>query len=41
MARLEARLADPALYGRDRAAFEATSARLDSARAELAAAEER
>jgi ATP-binding cassette subfamily F protein uup len=38
---LEAALADPGLYARDAAAFQRTAARLDAARAELAAAEER
>ena len=38
---LERKLADPGLYGRDRAAFESTSQRLEAARHELAAAEER
>ncbi|HLI66927.1 MAG TPA: ABC-F family ATP-binding cassette domain-containing protein [Caulobacteraceae bacterium] len=37
---LEARLADSALYARDRKAFDAASARLAAARAELAAAED-
>jgi ATP-binding cassette subfamily F protein uup len=38
---LDARLADPGLYARDRKAFDATSAALTTAHAELAAAEER
>ncbi|MEO5338291.1 MAG: ATP-binding cassette domain-containing protein [Magnetospirillum sp. WYHS-4] len=41
IARLETRLADPGLFARDRAAFEAAATRLDAARAELTAAEER
>ena len=41
IAKLEARLADPGLYARDRAAFDKAAARLDAARGELAAAEER
>jgi len=40
IAELEARLADPALYGQDRRRFEEASATLDRARAELAAAED-
>jgi ABC transport system ATP-binding/permease protein len=40
IATLEARLADAALYTRDRPAFDAATARLAAARAELAAAEE-
>jgi ATP-binding cassette subfamily F protein uup len=40
-ATLERTLADPALYARDAAAFQRTATRLDAARAELAAAEER
>ncbi len=39
--RLEAQLADPGLYGRDRAAFDRAAGRLDEARAELGRAEER
>jgi ATP-binding cassette subfamily F protein uup len=39
--RLNARLADPALYARDRAAFDKATAALATAQAELAAAEER
>jgi ABC transport system ATP-binding/permease protein len=38
---LDARLADPDLYARDRKSFDATSAALAAAHAELAAAEER
>jgi ATP-binding cassette subfamily F protein uup len=38
---LEARLADPGLYARDRAAFAAATERLGGARAELSAAEDR
>ena len=38
---LEQALADPALYGRDRAGYEAKAARLAAAKRELAAAEER
>jgi ATP-binding cassette subfamily F protein uup len=41
IAALEARLSDAGLYGRDRAAFAAASARLGVARAELEGAEER
>ena len=41
IAGLESRLADSALYRRDRAGFDAAALRLDAARAELAAAEER
>ena len=41
IAGLEARLADSGLYTRDRAGFDATTTRLDVARAELAAGEER
>jgi ATP-binding cassette subfamily F protein uup len=40
IAALEARLADPGLYGRDPAGFQNLSRELDAARAELAAAEE-
>ncbi|WP_309605846.1 ABC-F family ATP-binding cassette domain-containing protein [Phenylobacterium sp.] len=40
MAALEARLADPGLYGRDPAGFQRLSRELDAARAGLAAAEE-
>jgi len=39
--KLDARLADPGLYARDRNSFDATSAALAKAHAELAAAEER
>ncbi|WP_372785179.1 ABC-F family ATP-binding cassette domain-containing protein [Phenylobacterium sp.] len=39
-AALEARLADPGLYGRDPAAFQKLSRELDAVRAELASAEE-
>jgi ABC transport system ATP-binding/permease protein len=39
--KLDARLADPGLYARDRKAFDATSAALATAHAELATAEER
>jgi ATP-binding cassette subfamily F protein uup len=39
--RLNARLADPALYARDRAAFDKATAALTTAQAQLAAAEER
>jgi ATP-binding cassette subfamily F protein uup len=39
--RLNERLADPALYARDRAAFDKTTAALATAQTELAAAEER
>ncbi|MBI3452695.1 MAG: ATP-binding cassette domain-containing protein [Rhodospirillales bacterium] len=39
--RLESRLADPTLYERDRAAFDAALARIGEVRAALAAAEER
>ena len=39
--RLNARLADPALYASDRAAFEKATAALATAQGELAAAEER
>jgi ABC transport system ATP-binding/permease protein len=39
--RLNERLADPALYARDRAAFDKATAALSTAQAELAAAEER
>jgi ATP-binding cassette subfamily F protein uup len=38
---LERKLADPDLYSRDRAGFEAATVRLEAARRELAAAEER
>ena len=38
---LERKLADPGFYGKDRKAFDATTLRLEAARAELAAAEER
>src|SRR5215472_3530072 len=41
IAALEQALADPALYGRDRAGYEAKAARLATAKRELAAAEER
>ena len=41
IAALEQALADPALYGRDRAGYEAKAARLAVAKRELAAAEER
>ena len=41
IAGLEQALADPALYGRDRAGYEAKAARLATAKRELAAAEER
>jgi ATP-binding cassette subfamily F protein uup len=41
VAELEGRLADPGLYGRDPAAFEAAAERLEAARAELEAAEAR
>jgi len=41
VAELEARLADPRLFKRDRAGFDAAAERLAAARAELAAAEER
>jgi ATP-binding cassette subfamily F protein uup len=41
IAKLQARLADPDLYRRDLAAFSAGTARLQTAQAELAAAEER
>lgn len=41
IARLEERLADPGLYGRDAAGFQKATAELDTARAHLAAAEER
>ena len=41
IARLEARLADPGLYGREPAEFEAAAARLEAARTERAASEER
>ncbi|MBI5119883.1 MAG: ATP-binding cassette domain-containing protein [Rhodospirillales bacterium] len=41
IARLEALLADPGLFARDRLGFEKSAARLDAARAELEAAEER
>ncbi len=40
IAALEQRLADATLYGRDRASFDATTARLVAARTELAAAED-
>jgi ATP-binding cassette subfamily F protein uup len=40
IAKLEADLADPGLYSRDRAAFDRISKTLDAARAELAASEE-
>jgi ATP-binding cassette subfamily F protein uup len=40
-AELEERLADPALYAKDRGAFEAAAARLEGVRAELQAAESR
>jgi ATP-binding cassette subfamily F protein uup len=40
IAAIEARLADPALYGRNPAGFQKLSGELDAARAELAAAEE-
>jgi ABC transport system ATP-binding/permease protein len=39
--RLNARLADPALYARDRAAFDKATAALTTAQAQLVAAEER
>jgi ABC transport system ATP-binding/permease protein len=39
--RLNARLADPALYARDRASFDKATAALATAQTELAAAEER
>ena len=39
--KLDARLADPGLYARDRKSFDATSAALATAHAELSAAEER
>ena len=38
---LERKLADPGLYARDRAAFDAASARLAEARQELQGAEDR
>ena len=41
IAALEQALADPTLYGRDRAGYEAKAARLATAKRELAAAEER
>jgi len=41
IARLEVRLTDPGLYGRDRTAFDTAATRLDAVRAEMAAAEER
>jgi ATP-binding cassette subfamily F protein uup len=41
IAALERKLADPGLYGRDRSAFEGATQRLEAARHELAAAEER
>ncbi|MBF0168875.1 MAG: ATP-binding cassette domain-containing protein [Alphaproteobacteria bacterium] len=41
IAHLEKRLADPGLFARDRAGFETAAARLDAARTELSAAEER
>jgi ATP-binding cassette subfamily F protein uup len=41
IAALERALADPALYGRDRAGYEVKAARLAAAKRELAAAEER
>jgi len=41
IAALERRLADPGLYGRDRAAFDSATQRLEAARHELAGAEER
>ncbi len=41
IAALERKLADPGFYGKDRKAFDATTLRLEAARAELAAAEER
>jgi ATP-binding cassette subfamily F protein uup len=37
---LEAKLADPGLYGRDPTAFQALSRELDQVRADLASAEE-
>jgi ATP-binding cassette subfamily F protein uup len=37
---LEAKLADPALFARDRAGFQAAAADLDATKAALAAAEE-
>jgi ATP-binding cassette subfamily F protein uup len=40
IAKLEAKLADPALFSRDPSAFSATATALDKARAELAAMEE-
>ena len=40
-AALERKLADPQLYGRDRAGFDAATVRLEAARHALAAAEER
>lgn len=40
IAAMEARLADPGLYGRDPAGFQKLSQELDAARAGLAAAEE-
>ncbi len=41
IAALERRLADPGLYGRDRAAFDSATQRLEAARHELAGAEDR
>jgi ABC transport system ATP-binding/permease protein len=41
IARLERTLADPSLFERDKAGFEAKASRLDAARGELAAAEDR
>jgi ATP-binding cassette subfamily F protein uup len=41
MAKLEVELADPGLYARDAARFQTSATRLDAARLELAAAEER
>jgi ATP-binding cassette subfamily F protein uup len=41
LARLDAELADPQLYVRDRARFDAVTARITAARAELAAVEDR
>ena len=38
---LEQKLADPDFYSRDRAGFDSTTARLDAARRELEAAEQR